>query len=56
MSPTANPFLPSTAAVNNSNDEVAVVRRFLEDTSVPRSDEPVMTRTEMLYFVKGRMR
>ena len=52
---TVVPFVPSTAAVGSGTDEVAVVRRFLEDACVLRSDEPMMTRTDMLYFVKGRM-
>ena len=53
---TVVPFVPSTAAVGSGADEVAVVRRFLEDACVLRSDEPMMTRTYMLYFVKGWMR
>ena len=56
MSPAAAPFVPSAAAVDSVIDEVAYVRRFLEDAGVLRSDEPAMSRTEMLYFVKGRMR
>ena len=56
MSPAAPPFVPSAAAVGSAIDEVAFVRRFLEDAGVLRSDEPAMSRTEMLYFVKGRMR
>ena len=55
MSPAATPFVPSAAAVDNNDDEVAVGRRFLEDAGVLRSDEPWMTRTEMLYFVKDCM-
>ena len=55
MNPAASPFVPSAAAVGNKNDEVSVVRRFLEDAGLLSSDECVMTRTEMLYFVKGRM-
>ena len=55
MDPAASPFVPSAAAVGNKNDEVSVVRRFLEDAGLLSSDECVMTRTEMLYFVKGLM-
>ena len=55
VSPAATPFIHSAAAVDKNNDEVAVVLRFLEDAGVISSDEPTMTRMEMLYFVKGQM-
>ena len=56
VSPAATPFVPSAAAVDNDNNEFSVVRLFLEDTEVIRSDELTMAHTELLYFVKGRMR
>ena len=55
MYPAETSFVPSAAAASSSTDEVAVVRRFLEDAGVLRSDEPMITRTEILHFVKGRM-
>ena len=55
VSPAETPFVASAVAVDNNNDEVAVVCRFLEDAGFILSDELMMTRTEMLYFVKDPM-
>ena len=47
MSPDATPFVTLAAAAGSSTDEVVVERCFLEDAGVIRSDESIMTRTEM---------
>jgi len=51
--------VPQSGVVPGPSDgpnEGAVIRAFLEDAGVLSVDDPIMTRNEMLFFVRGRMR
>ena len=46
----------SVAGPSDDPDGTRAVRDFLEEAGVLTVDDPIMTRSEMLFFVRGRMR
>jgi len=51
--------VPQPAPVAGPSDDpdgTRAVRDFLEEAGVLTVDDPIMTRSEMLFFVRGRMR
>jgi len=50
------PAAAPTTAASDVADAVVTIRRFLEEANILSVDDPVMTRNEMLFFVRGRMR